>query len=340
MGNAIVRAVDIGYGNTKYSRRGQADAVSFEIFPSVAPRCAVTQLAGSIGQERDTAAITVDSACYEIGPDALELLRDASGRALVEDYLDTRIYKALVYGALNYIGEPKIDLLVVGLPVQYVAKRTKQLIRLLSGTHTLPIGTCQVEKVFVLAQPLGGFLDYAHSSGSLDELRNQTNLLIDPGFFTTDWMVCRGLRPLEPRCGGTNIGVSAYLTALGTAISEKIGERFDNLAAIDAAVVSDKPTLRVWGRDIDISDCLAAGDAIVEDALNVLVASVAEVQDIDNIVLCGGGAPIYLPHVANRFSRHRVVCSPDAVFSNVRGFQIAGEARLKTLSLASRESAA
>ena len=48
-------------------------------------------------------------------------------------------------------------------------------------------------------------------------------------------------------------------------------------------------------------------------------------EDLENIVLVGGGAYLYRKAVKRRFPKHQILEVEDPMYANVRGFQLLGE---------------
>jgi plasmid segregation protein ParM len=104
----IVRAIDVGYGNTKYTTLVTPDNISCGIFPSLAPQAAGgPDLALGLMQGRNTVVVDVNGVNYEVGFDA-ELAQDTNhGRVLDPDYSMTDAHMALIRGALYYMAVEK-----------------------------------------------------------------------------------------------------------------------------------------------------------------------------------------------------------------------------------------
>lgn len=108
----MVRAIDIGYGNTKFvAGHSHGMEIQCSIFPSIASHAAAgANLGGGVFQRRNTVRVSVDDVVYEVGKDA-RLAQDASyGRALTPDYCLSDAYLALVRGAIFNMDVPNIDL--------------------------------------------------------------------------------------------------------------------------------------------------------------------------------------------------------------------------------------
>src|SRR5690606_22364741 len=108
--------VDLGSGWVKFSHVVEGK-LHYSSFPSLAPRHTGRDLSSSLLGKRDTVVVNVEGTLYEVGPDSADLDATDSTRNLNDQFIYTDQYLAAYYGALHYIGEPTIDLLVVGLPL-------------------------------------------------------------------------------------------------------------------------------------------------------------------------------------------------------------------------------
>lgn len=118
-------------------------------------------------------------------------------RELHADYAASKAYRALFNASISEAcgeGRNEIDHFITGLPVsqmrqpQLVERLTAQL----TGTHqVVPKREIQVHKVSVLPQPVGT-LNYIYSTyEATDDLDEGVILVLDPGFFSVDWVVFR-----------------------------------------------------------------------------------------------------------------------------------------------------
>ena len=73
----IVRAIDVGFGNTKYVRASQDGRVECSHFASIAYDSAHDSSGDGIGNSRRTVCVPVGGIWYEVGPD-VALAADAS----------------------------------------------------------------------------------------------------------------------------------------------------------------------------------------------------------------------------------------------------------------------
>ena len=169
----VVRAIDVGFGLVKLSVRA-GDGVGFTSFPSMAVPADASAVRSLGTRRRDTFDVPVNGANYEVGRDVrLAQAGGSFGRDVTDEFYRGAIYEALAKGALRYMaeaGDSVIDVLVLGLPVnQYNdGKRRDYLRSQYEGDIQLGDGKkITVRKVFVQAQPMGG---YAALGDHLDDL--------------------------------------------------------------------------------------------------------------------------------------------------------------------------
>jgi plasmid segregation protein ParM len=225
--------------------------------------------------------------------------------------------------------QPRIDLLVVGLPVADLAIHGDELRARLVGRHELSDGrSVGIGRVLVLAQPLGGFVDFALGHGIYQEARETMNLVVDPGFFPIDWVVARGIRPVIARCGSFAGGMHAVLGRLARALAHDHGVAVDDELLLDEGLRTGN--FMLYGSPVELAAYEAEVRPVIDQALGALTNAVGDGKDIRNIVLVGGAAALYRNGVQRCFPRHRVHTVSDAVFANVRGFQRAGEQLLES----------
>ena len=113
----IMRAIDVGYGNTKYTTSdGVGSAMKCEMFPSIAPRSSKSGMEGLLGKHKSW-TIPVNGASYEVGPDAVLASSSNYGRSMEADFWSKDTYMALVRGALRDMNVETVDTLALGLPV-------------------------------------------------------------------------------------------------------------------------------------------------------------------------------------------------------------------------------
>lgn len=327
-----IRAIDVGYGNTKYVSYRNGHSIQCSLFPSLTPRAAGIDLAGDLMRRRDTLRVLVDGLWYEVGPDAVKAQNGReAGRLLKADYCLSSQYRALVYGALASMHVTELDVLVLGLPVStwnaYRARLAEAYTGEFQVTGELRV---KIHRCLVVPQPLGGFYDHAVSAGLFNSMKAEMNMIIDPGYCTLDWLLADGTTTIDARSGAVQNGGMAEVlrdvVALVAQDAQCSVEEVGSVDRIDTALRTGRP-LKVFGKELqrDVREYIALAQRKAEDPLRKLLASVGSAGDIDNVILVGGGSHIYADLIRREFPRNNVITVSDSVHANTRGFQIVGE---------------
>lgn len=327
----VIRAIDLGWGYCKYSKADLVDeTITYHSFPSLAPRAANSDLAGSLLGGRDTVRVTVSGTDYEVGPDTSDLDSSDSSRNLNNGYVYSDQYMAVYLGALHYMGESQIDLLVCGLPVSNMQAAPK-LKEILEGEFEVQPGQMvKVKEVLVIPQPLGGLyycLGKSKEIDGLEDMKEETNLILDIGFLTFDFLLANGTKVIENRSGATNGGVSKVLRSVAESVSKKFGINYSNLSALDKGLRKRK--IKIAGEVESLDEHIKATRDVLESSVTYCKNISGEAGDIDNIIVLGGGATIYRKTIELAYPKHSIVVVEDAQLCNVQGFQLAGEEYLR-----------
>jgi plasmid segregation protein ParM len=313
----IVRSIDIGYWNLKFT---VDEAATCRLFPSIAPRVQVVQDTHGILPDRHTSVVWVDGTAFEVGPDSV-LFSEVPH--LGDDYTETAEYRALLYGALDDMQVSRIDLLVTGLPVHLHASRGVQLKEMLIAHHTIRPGkSVEILDAAVVAQPLGGFVAHTDERAGWSTANQRTTLLADPGSYTFNWMLTRGLNEIPGSSGGVPWGVTEVLKGIQRELARELGETCANLRRLEEGIRTGRFRLR--GRPIDLAPYRARTEPIAARAVQHMRNQIGSEHEIDEIVVVGGGAPYFIASIRNLFPHRPVHIVSDAVFANVRGYQSIG----------------
>ena len=324
---SIVRAVDVGFGNTKFVTGiggGKGSDIRCASFPSRAYP-STRDPSKALGSEgRKTFAIPIGGLFYEVGPDVM-LAADAFRATQIHgDYIETPQYLALARGALRMMKIDTIDLLVVGLPVSAFAAKKAALEKLMTGRHDVGGGkTVVVRKALAMAQPNGALIDYATQHDKVEALEHEHSLVIDPGSRTFDWLVARGMTLSHKQSHSVNRGVSNMLQLIADDISEEIGQPYTNLDNIDLALRAGK-SLSVYQRHYNPARMRPMVEIIAKDAVAAMMQRIGGAFNIQHVILVGGGAFLFKKAVKQAFSTHQILEVKEPMYANVRGYQIAG----------------
>ncbi|MGH8809888.1 MAG: PRTRC system protein D [Noviherbaspirillum sp.] len=320
----IVRAVDVGFGNTKYVTGCMGEEVRCACFPSVAYPSARDLSAVPAAERRKTVAVPIDGLFYEVGPE-VNLAADTFRATQMHDrYTETPEYLALLRGALSLMKVDTIDLLVVGLPVAAFTAKKAALEKAMTGKHDVGGGrTVSVRKTLAVAQPQGALVYYASLHQKLKTIEHEQSLIIDPGARTFDWLVAKGMRLVQKKSHSINRGMFDVLQAIATEISDEIGTSYRDFDAIDIALRTGKSPM-IYQKPYDMSRLMPIARTIAQQAVSSMMQWIEASYSFQNIILVGGGAFLFKKAVKEAFPKHKIHEVKDPMYANVKGFQIAG----------------
>ena len=169
----------------------------------------------------------------------------------------------------------------------------------------------------------------AHS-GRFREMKGETNLIIDPGFHTLDWLLTSGTTPIDARSGAVaGAGMAEVLRDVSQHLAADFGCSAGDVGSIDRidAALRAGRRPKVFGRESPRSadEYLAIARMRAQDPVLKMLNKLGNVGDIDNVMLVGGGSHVYAQVIAQHLPRHNVQVAHNGVFANVRGFQLVGE---------------
>ncbi|WP_434667727.1 PRTRC system protein D [Paraburkholderia sp. A3BS-1L] len=325
-----VFAIDVGYGNTKYAYRAASGTVATGMFPSLAPLAASRSLSGygeSVLASRKVATITIDRIEYEVGPDvSLTAAYGKTGRALADDYVLTDNYAALLFGALHFSGATHVERLVLGLPVHNMKKYSATLKERFAGEIDFGHGRITVDKVVVLPQPLGSLVLAANARNG-GFARDDAHLVVDVGYFTTDWVYANGFTMDDSRSGGMPGGASQIYQRIASLISRDEDEEVEDIELVDKALREHTPFF-FYNKQIDLAPYVEQADPIISGVVKEMQNNVGRLPNVRSVILSGGGAALYASAIRRAFPRVVIELIDSPCLANARGFLIVGEAGL------------
>jgi plasmid segregation protein ParM len=341
----IVRAIDAGYGYVKFTQNMQnLENVGYSKFPSVAVRRSVSKssLVTEQSENLNTIDVVVNDEVFTVGFDAhLEIANDADPRVLHENYIERTEYMALNYGALHYMNEPNIDILVVGLPVSFLNQK-QALIEKLTGVHEIyPGKTVTVKKVNVIPQPMGGLMAYALGQGPevYERIQKETTLIPDPGYKTFDWVLLNGLKPIKAKSGSHPGGGMREILELMTEDMQQKGVtkgKYKNFEKLDEGLATGVFNLP-GKKGYNLTPHIQAAKGIPDECVQKMYAKVGSGDDVDNIIMAGGPSDIFKSSVTEAYPEHEVLISSNSQFANVTGYFLVGVSMAKAVIAQSGE---
>lgn len=327
----IVRAIDVGYGQTKLTTTSSRAGYGCQSFPSIAVLNASDGSRFASTFERNTFFIPINELFYEVGPE-IRLAADTYRATQRHDnYSETPEYLALLRGALRMMDVKEIDLLIVGLPVSLLGPLKAQVEKAMTGEHQIGSRKCvTVHRVAAIAQPHGALAYYAKQQNMVKDLPKQENLVIDPGSRTFDWLVTQGMRLVQKQSYSINIGVYDIVRRIVDEIRAEVAEPYDEIDAIDEALRSREP-LMINQKPYPLHKHMGIVRGMTQQAISTMLERIGNTARFQNIILVGGGAFLFEHAVKNAFKKHTIQLVDDPNFANVKGFQLAGEQLLKRI---------
>ncbi|WP_413495373.1 hypothetical protein [Shewanella baltica] len=335
--NPVIVTVDVGYGTTTCVHKESIGSYAVKTFPSLPIPVKSEVNLGLAGEERDVTNVEVDGITYEVGNDVGTSIGSRNVRVLnTESFITSDRYKALLFGALSFLGKSNhidIDVLVLGLPVS-VMFRKEELSKIYTGTHQITSKRkVTIRQVLVYEQPLGALMTYLRQGGNerFAQCKDKTILSIDPGYMTTDFITSKGIKVNPNRSDDSETGMSKVIAAVEVALRSQL-ESFNlkqiNPELIDQAFITRK--LKLYGKSMDFPKCdlfdvTSAIRSVCDEAITSVVNKVGDGQDIDLIIVSGGAAEVYLPSIKRAFPFHTIEVVDDSLTAVARGLQTAGE---------------
>ncbi|HHL4821187.1 TPA: plasmid stability protein StbA [Escherichia coli] len=324
----FVLGLDIGYSNLKMAMGHKGGEARIVIMPVGAGPLELMpqQLTGGAGT---SIQVVIDGEKWVAGvePDRLQ----GWERELHGDYPSTNPYKALFYAALLMSEQKEIDVLVTGLPVsQYMeVERREALKARLEGEHQItPKRSVAVKSVVVVPQPAGAYMDVVSSTKDedlLEIIQGGKTVVIDPGFFSVDWVALEEGEVRYHSSGTSLKAMSVLLQETDRLIQEDHGGA-PGIEKIEKAIRAGKGEIFLYGEKVSIKDYFKkASTKVAQNALIPMRKSMREDgMDADVVLLAGGGAEAYQDAARELFPKSRIVLPEESVASNARGFWFCG----------------
>lgn len=321
----FVLGQDIGYSNLKIAMGQKGGEMTTRILPAGAGSIDLMPRQVGAGLGSDFLQVQIDGRKWAAGvePDRLQ----GWERELHKDYKSTDVYKALFYAALLISEQSVIDVLVTGLPVDQAMNddQRKELVGLLSGEHHItPKRTVTVKDVVVVPQPAGAYMDIIHSTSDeevLDAIKNGKTVVIDPGFYSVDWVsLVEG--EIHYRSSGTSLkAMSRLIQVANELILDDYGGA-PGVEKIEKAIRGGKNSTYLFGQKLELEEYMSkASGTVSREALTSMRKTMREDgMNADVVLLAGGGASKYSEAAKELFPKSRIIEAEDSVLSNARGF--------------------
>ncbi len=316
----FVMGMDIGYSNLKLAMGLPDGKPDVSLHPAGA--APADRLPESLGRQENALRVIVDGESWAVGVNPGKFSQWS--RSLHGDYVQTPSYRALFLASLLLSGRDNVDVLVTGLPVSQwldVAKR-EALAQKLTGRHRItPKREAEVSTVRVVPQPIGGYLDLLWSGQAGTVMEEGRVLVIDPGFFSVDWVLIEE-GDIRRASSGTSLeAMSVLLDKASRLIADEHGGSVP-VERIEEALRTGKGHVLLFGRTVEIQPYLnQAAERVAPVALEALRQSLRqESGSVDAVLLTGGGAALYEPVAKSLFPDCKLHVPDRPELANARGF--------------------
>ncbi|WP_106894211.1 ParM/StbA family protein [Ahniella affigens] len=332
MSRKVCMGLDIGYGYVKTAWTEGSGESHVHIMPSGAALASLLPADASGGRNLcGGVEVLVEGEVWVAGANPGEF--QASVRQLHADYAATNEYLALAYAAIIKSGQQVVDELVTGLPMSHYLdpERRARLVKRLTGKHPVRGGrTVTVERVSVVPQPMGAVFLVLGSAGSgrmdrelVSRIAGQATctLSIDPGFYSTDYVVVKN-RGIRDRSAGTStVAISAVLDETGKRIAARYQGVRVSRERLELALRDGTKDLLVGKFTIPFREILADAAAELGRRLSVeILESIRGEEAVDVVLLSGGGSALFDEQLRGAFPNALVHVVESPQLANARGF--------------------
>lgn len=324
--------LDIGYSNVKLAYSNESGGYQDSVFPVGVARLDQfnRQIKGITGGDVETTNVLVDGVEYAAGIEPGKVV--GSARDISESYTQTTQYRALFNAALLYSDDTKINRLVTGLPVSHwqnedLKSRIKSM---MEGEHQVAKKrTVEVGSVDIIPQPGGAFLDAIHQAEetgdqeTVEALTEGSVIIIDPGFYSTDWVVFEE-GDLNAELSGTTLqATSRIIDRIAEMVSDDYGAapgKGLKSAKVESLIRANSHMVRYAGQKIDIQPYVQrSAQEISESAMSEIAGSMRNTV-LDTVVIAGGGGAFFEPRAREIFQHCTVIKPSSPVLSIARGY--------------------
>ncbi|SFJ99240.1 plasmid segregation protein ParM [Paraburkholderia megapolitana] len=176
----------------------------------------------------------------------------------------------------------------------------------------------------VVPQPLRSLI-LASTNRQNEFGRDSAHLVVDVGYFTTDWLDVNGFSMDDRRSDGVPGGGSQIYQRIAGLIARDEGEQVDDIERIDKTMRKRAPFF--YGRNIGLAPYLEQSRPLVARVVKEMQNNVGRLTNVRSVILSGGGAALYSSEISAAFPR--VILGADT--SLTRGLSAAFVRRLLRL---------
>lgn len=315
--------INIGYGHTKI-RTGK----QYITFPSVSAPANKTFT--GLGLDRKTRIVHLKGMDYEVGQDASLLTTDLlGGKVCRPRWLDSIPYQTFRQATIDILYEQAESqeqewAVVLGIAVEHF-KNEAYVERMRDswlGDHKTSDGKpIRINMAHVVPEPMGAYWSLVLSDKELKQRSKQsTVLVVDLGYFTTDWIGIYDNRLNPALSSGKNIGMYDLYLELQKHLQSTHGLTMD-LVRLESMVRENRP-LHIHGQDIALEHVLSpAKEKVMPKIVNAFLQGIGDgAGDQLLIFLTGGGASLLEPYLREAMDHVEIFRSGDSQRDNADGY--------------------
>lgn len=323
--------IDLGAGNTKLIASVNGRIVKQLVFPSAVSHESTGALSSFLDAKQANHELrpVINGTPFRVSVRANQQVPDYSRPTPTDNFQATPIHDALIAAALHETGLERVDLLVLGTPVQTYKKHSEQLQQRWVGVFDFGLGRkIDVRGLLVVPQPYGTLL-CAREEGVIERQEHINYCILDAGFYSVDVLTSKGLNMDESRSFGMGFGTAAIYQKIADMIAADLGLPVGDLDRIEFALRTGKP-FAVYNRSFNLKHdgYLQKVQPHIEALVTEIYGRLGGTEDIDSALLTGGGAALFQDAIRKVFRHTRVMMMPNPIEANARGYLIAGHAAL------------
>lgn len=181
--------------------------------------------------------------------------------------------------------------------------------------------TITVKQTLVVPQPFGAYLDLVNTCPDAAALEQSRIMVIDPGFFSVDWIAIEEGEIRKASSGTSKRAMSVLIETMNGLIQEDHGGSAGS-DRLEQAVRQGKTSVPVFGTPVELVPYMeTAGQRVAVEALKEMKQQLrANDRAVDVVLIVGGDAKAYEAAARNLFPKSQIVLPKEPVLANARGF--------------------
>jgi len=297
---------DIGYGDTKYAYEQEGELRLRKMPTAVVRLGREKETVEGIGVSRE---LIYNGIRYAVGRDAIR-----RGIPLItrkKGFIPT--YAPIIVAKIMQEAGEDFDAVVVSVAISDFTREYRELLQRSLSDFTVNKKTYGFKKVLVFPQGYGIYRDV------FPEGEKGLVVVADIGFNTIDISIYEDGKPLkEELTGFPGYGSSRMIQNLVEKVKERVGKPVTEIEINQ--VVQGKERLKIYGREIDITDLVEEEKRIYTEEVFAVIENspIGKLWEQADVRIIGGGGGYFITEDFRR--KYDITVPEQPEFSNVRGF--------------------